>query len=57
MAIPLDPKRLASSEELLMSQVVCQEVIIRLFVGKGVITMEEFLKMVEVVNLEIRKLV
>jgi hypothetical protein len=57
MAIHLDPKQLVSSEELLMSQVVSQEAIIRLLVEKGIFTKEEFLKMVEVVNLEMRKMV
>jgi hypothetical protein len=35
MATPLDPKQLVSFEELLMSQVVQQEALIRLFVEKG----------------------
>jgi hypothetical protein len=55
MATPLDPKQLVSSEELLMSQVVSQEAIIRLLVEKGIFTKEEFLKMVEVVDLEIKR--
>jgi hypothetical protein len=45
------------NDELLMSQVVSQEAIIRLLVEKGIFTKEEFLKMVEVVNLEMRKMV
>ena len=57
MAIPLDPKQLVSSEELLMSQVVSQEAIIRLLVEKGIFSKEEFLEVVEVVNLEMRKMV
>ena len=52
MAIPLDPKQIVSSEELLMSQVVQQEALTRLLVEKGVFTKEEFLQMVRVVNLE-----
>jgi hypothetical protein len=40
-----------------MSQVVSQEAVIRLLVEKGVFTKEEFLEMVEVVNLEIKKMV
>jgi len=57
MAIALDPKQIASSEELLMPQVVSQEDIIRLLVEKGIFSKEEFLKMVEVVNIEIKKMV
>ena len=57
MATALDPKQVVSSEELLMSQVVSQEAIIRLLVQKGVFSKEEFLEMVEVVNLEIVKMV
>jgi hypothetical protein len=40
-----------------MSQVVSQEAVIRLPVEKGIFSKEEFLKMVEVVNLEIGKMV
>ena len=57
MAIGLDPKQMVSSEEVLMSQVVSQEAVIRLLVEKGVFSKEEFLKKVEAVNLEIRKMV
>ena len=57
MAIALDPKRIASSDELLMSQVVSQEAIIRFLVQKGIFTKEECLEMVEKVNLEMRKMV
>ena len=57
MAIGLDPKQIVSSEELLMSQIVSQEAIIRLLVEKGIFTKGEFLGMVEAVNLEMRKLV
>lgn len=57
MASPLDPKHIVSSEELLMSQVVSQEAIIRLLVERGIFTKEEFLKMVNVVNLEMAKMV
>jgi hypothetical protein len=57
MAIALDPKQLVSFEELLMSQVVSQEAIIRLLVEKAIFTKEEFLEMVEKVNLEMRKMV
>jgi hypothetical protein len=47
MAIPLDPKQIVSFEELLMSQVVQQEALTRLFVEKGIFTREEFLEMVK----------
>jgi hypothetical protein len=57
MATGLDPKQIVSSEELLMSQVVSQEAVIRLLVEKGVFTKAEFLEMVRVVDLEIKKLV
>ena len=57
MAIALDPKQIVSSEELLMSQVVSQEAVIRLLVGKGIFTKEEFLEMVKTVDLEIAKMV
>ena len=57
MAIALDPKSMVSSEELLMSQVVSQEAIIRLLVQKGIFTKEEFLEMVNVVNLDMAKMV
>jgi hypothetical protein len=57
MAIGLDPKQIVLNDELLLSQVISQEAIIRLLVAKGLFTKEEFLKMVEVVNLEIKKMV
>jgi hypothetical protein len=50
MAIPLDPKQVVSFEELLMSQVVQQEALPRLFVEKGIFTKEEFLHMVKLVD-------
>ena len=57
MAIGLDPKQIVLNDELLLSQVISQEAIIRLLVAKGLFTKEEFLKTVEVVNLEIKKMV
>ena len=57
MAIGIDPKTMVSPNELLMSQVVSQEAIIRLLVQKGIFSKEEVLEMVEVVNLDIRKMV
>jgi hypothetical protein len=57
MAIGLDPKQIVLNDELLMSQVVSQEAIIRLLVQKGIFTKEECLEMVEKENLEMRKMV
>ena len=48
MATALDPKQIVSSEELLMSQVVSQEAVIRLLVEKGIFSKEEFLEIVKV---------
>jgi len=39
----LDPKQIVSFEGLLMSQVVQQEALTKLFVEKGIITKEKFL--------------
>jgi uncharacterized protein YqgQ len=55
MSIPLDPKQVVSSDELLMSQVVQQEALTRLLVEKGIFTKEEFLEMVKVVDRERKK--
>ncbi len=55
MAIPLDPKQIASSEELLMSQVVQQEALTRLLIMKGLFTKEEFWDMVRVVDREMKR--
>ncbi len=57
MAIGLDPKQIVLNDELLLSQVVSQEAIIRLLIEKEIFTKEEFFKMVEKVNLEIGKMV
>jgi hypothetical protein len=40
-----------------MSHIVLQEAIIRLLAEKGIFSKEECLEMVEVVNLEIKKMV
>ena len=55
MATALAPKQIVSSKELLMSQVVQQEVLTRLLVGKGIFTREEFLEMVSKVNQEMKR--
>ena len=55
MAIGLDAKQIISFEELLMSQVVQQEALTRLLLEKGVISMEEFLEVVRIVNLGMKR--
>ncbi len=55
MAIGLDPKQIVLNDELLLSQVVSKEAMIRLRVEKGIFTKEEFFEMVNVVNLDIAK--
>jgi len=55
MSTPLDSKQIVSFEELLMSQLVQQEALTRLLVEKGIFDNGEFLKMVKVVNQEMRK--
>jgi hypothetical protein len=55
MATPLDPKQIVSFEELLMSQVVQQEALTRLLIDKGILTKEELLEKVRVVNRKMRK--
>ncbi len=47
MAIVLDPKQIVFNDELLMSQVISQEAIIRLLVQKGIFSKEEFLEVVQ----------
>jgi hypothetical protein len=54
MAIALDPKQIVLNDELLLSQVISQEAIIRLLVQKGIFTKEEFVEMVEGVDREMR---
>lgn len=55
LAIPLDSKEVVGLEELLMSQVVQQEALTRLLVEKGVFTNEEFLKIMSMIDREIKK--
>jgi hypothetical protein len=55
MAIAIDPKQIVLNDELLLSQVVAQEAVIRLFVEKGIFTKAEFLEMANAVNLDIAK--
>ena len=55
MATPLGPKPVATTEELLMSQVVQQDALTRLFVEKGIFTKDELLEMVKVVDREMNR--
>jgi len=55
MAIPLDPKQLVSFEEILTSQMMSQDALIRLLIEKGIFTKGEFLEMDRVVDREIRR--
>ena len=55
MAITFDPEQIVSNNELLMSQVVSNEAVIRLLIEKGIFTKEEFFEMVSVVDSEIGK--
>ena len=57
MAIALDPKQIVLNDELLLSQLVSKEAIIRLLVAKGIFTKEEVLEMVEKVNFEMSRMV
>ncbi len=57
MGSKLDPKKIVSSEELVRTQIVSNEAIIRLLIQKGIFTKEEFLEMVEKVNLEMARMV
>ena len=52
MVLPMDPKQIVSFEELLMSQVISQDALIRLLVEKGLFTKEEFLEVVKAVDRE-----
>jgi len=55
MATPLNPKQVVTFEELLMSQLITQEALTRLLIGKGVFTEDEFLATVKVVDRERKK--
>ena len=57
MGNKLGPKKIVSSEELVRSQIVSKEEIIRLLIKKRIFTKEGFLEMVKVVNLKIGKMV
>jgi len=52
MAIPLNPKQLVSFEEVLTSQMMSQDALIRLLIEKGIFTKDEFLEMVKAVDRE-----
>ena len=55
MATALHSKQVVTFEELLMSQVVSQEALTRLFVKKGIFSKDEFWEMVRVANKEMKK--
>jgi len=55
MATHLDHQQVVSFGELLTSQVVQQEALTRLLVVKGILSKEEFLEMVKVVDREIKR--
>jgi len=56
VAIGVDPKQAVSSEQLITTLLVSQDAVIRLLIEKGIFSKEEFLKMVNVVNLELAKM-
>jgi len=55
MAIPLNPKQLVSFEEVLTSQMMSQDALIRLLIEKGIFSEDEFLKIVKAVDRELKK--
>ena len=55
MSTGLDPKQVVSFEEVLISQAVSQDALIRLLIEKGMFTKEEFLEMVKEVDRERKK--
>ena len=54
MATGLDSKQVVTFEELLMSQMVSQDALIRLLIAKGLFTKEEFLDMVKKIDQEMK---
>jgi hypothetical protein len=57
MAIGLDPKQGLSPEQLITSLLVSQDAVVRLPIERGIFTKEEFLEKVNVVNLEMTRMV
>jgi hypothetical protein len=55
VATPLEAKQIVSFEELLISQVVQQEALIRLLIEKGIFIKNEFLEMIRVVDGEMKR--
>jgi len=51
----LRSKTTVSIEELLISQVVQQEALSRLLIGKGIFTKVEFMEMVRIVDREMKR--
>jgi hypothetical protein len=54
MAIGIDPKQIILNDEVLLSQVISQEAIIRLLVEKEIFSKNELLEMVNVVDREMK---
>jgi hypothetical protein len=52
---PLDPKHIVSFEEALLSQVAQQETITRVLIQKGIFSRDDFLKVLKIVNQEMKK--
>ena len=52
MAICMDSKQVVSFEELILSQAVSQDALIRLLIERGIFTQEEFLEKVREVDNE-----
>ncbi len=57
MSMGLGSNLVVNSDELLMSQVVSQEAMVRLLVAKGIFTKDEFLETVGKVNLDMAGIV
>jgi hypothetical protein len=55
MAIPLDPKQVVSFKELMMSQVIQQEALTRLFIEKSIFIKEEFLGVMKMIDQEMER--
>ncbi len=54
---PSDSTPRVSPNELIMTEYVSHEAIVRLLIKKGIFTKEEFFEMVEKVNLELGRMV
>ncbi len=56
MGSKVDSKTMVSPNELLTSQVVSNEAVIRLLIEKGIFSKQEFFEMMEKANLEMAKM-